>query len=555
MNYHFKVDSVSAGRRNIYSDNEIELPVHGIVCITGNNGSGKTTLLNHIFYNNPDTIALIAQENDLIFNELSVPENIMLFNRNEEMLNSLAGQLNMTSLLNRKSEFLSGGEKRIVAVLRMFFVEKDIIFLDEPTNDLDYVTVDLICKMIKKLSEKKSIVIVTHDSRLLSFSDAVYRLENGILSPACHETEGEYLKPDKKEVKSDIKHFFDPDIAGLLFFFLILLSTVITGFFLLNNSKNHFVQLEENQTNIASMFYSGTESMLNNGYIPLAAYIDYTGDMNIDYFKKYQKHLEESLSCGGTLNMFFDENLGEEVYPVMITDLSSNQKHNIMNEYISERNQETVTRVIPAGISLFDGIMEISETDGSETKEKINIEKYMDIADTVIGGDSANQPVLYYVVNINKDQLSKLEGNYYIKNNLTVKIQKDIKLIENVLNGTKLLAVLLSSSIFLYFVYNSVMMKHYRKHVSVFRNMGIDYESLLKTFISRRGMLMIKLIVTLSCALVCFVPGIFDSEIKLLYNALSCICVASGIPVVLMTHCIMKRFVEKIYTFGGIYDN
>ena len=337
MCYHFEINSVNIGKRNIYRDNTIVLPAHGITCISGNNGSGKTTLLNHIFYNNPETIALIAQENDLIFSELNVSENIMLFNKNEELLNSLLQQLNMNSLLNRESRFLSGGEKRLIAVLRMFFVENDIIFLDEPTNDLDYMTVDLICKMIKKLSEKKSILIVTHDSRILSLSNNEYHFKNGEIYSNGDKIECEQKKIEKKEVRSSINRFFKFDITGLFLFFLILISIIITGLFLLNKKKSNFIKLDEQQSNIASMFYASPDSLLNNGYIPLKSYLEYSGEMNIEYLKNYQKNLKESLSSGGTLNMFLNEKMGEKVIPVIIIDVSTNQKYNVMDMYISEK--------------------------------------------------------------------------------------------------------------------------------------------------------------------------------------------------------------------------
>ena len=204
---------------------------------------------------------------------------------------------------------------------------------------------------------------------------------------------------------------------------------------------------------------------------------------------------------------------------------------------------------------MFDGISDFSEVDGSEIKEPIDLKKYVEVVDVIMGEDSAKQPVLYSIVEMNEDQIRNLEGNYYIKNGLTVQIQKDVILIQCVLNGAKLLAVLLCSSIFLYSVYNNIMMKNYRKHISIFRNMGISYEALMNSLIQKRGMLKIKIISSLFCAAACLILGINDPARKIIYYSLSCICVFVGIPVVLITYGIIKRYVEKIYTFGGIYDN
>ena len=78
---------------------------------------------------------------------------------------------------------LSGGERQRVAIARAFMNESDIILADEPTASLDsnraFEVVQLIAKEVK--NRNKAAVMVTHDERMLSYCDKVYRMEDGEL--------------------------------------------------------------------------------------------------------------------------------------------------------------------------------------------------------------------------------------------------------------------------------------------------------------------------------------------------------------------------------------
>ena len=79
---------------------------------------------------------------------------------------------------------LSGGERQRTAIARAFINTPNIILADEPTANLDtkraHEVVSLIAKQVK--SRNKAAIMVTHDERMLSYCDRVYRIEDGILS-------------------------------------------------------------------------------------------------------------------------------------------------------------------------------------------------------------------------------------------------------------------------------------------------------------------------------------------------------------------------------------
>ena len=78
---------------------------------------------------------------------------------------------------------LSGGEQQRVAIARAIVSRPDILILDEPTASLDGDTGRNIVSFVRSniLSDKRCIVIVTHDSRIYEFADRIMRMEDGRL--------------------------------------------------------------------------------------------------------------------------------------------------------------------------------------------------------------------------------------------------------------------------------------------------------------------------------------------------------------------------------------
>ncbi len=229
MNYRFSVEPVTLDRKQLYPETELLIPVHSITLIIGSNGCGKTTLLNQILYQNPGAIAMIAQENDLIFHDLTVRNNIMIFQEDEALLSGLLARFGIGYLLHRDPKQLSGGEKRMIALLRMFFVSQEIIFLDEPTNDLDYRTVDTVKTIIAELRTRKTLLIVTHDDRLMPLADRTYRFQNGTLQCGSDMKDTETAAIPRSQFTGRAGELIRTDAAGLLLFLFVIISVLCSG--------------------------------------------------------------------------------------------------------------------------------------------------------------------------------------------------------------------------------------------------------------------------------------------------------------------------------------
>ena len=155
------------------------------VGIVGKNGAGKSTFLNIITGNFTSEMVStdprnVAEGQGLMTGIIERGESLkigyyhqsgMSFNPNDTVLDIV----NDTWLLNRflfphemlnnKIEKLSGGEKRRLYLLTILMQQPNLLILDEPTNDLDIVTLNILEEYLKEFGG--SLIIVSHDRHFL----------------------------------------------------------------------------------------------------------------------------------------------------------------------------------------------------------------------------------------------------------------------------------------------------------------------------------------------------------------------------------------------------
>ena len=214
-----KVKNLSKSFNNqLVLDNiSIEIKKGDFISIVGPSGAGKTTFLNilgtideydknpktSILFNNIDItnldddklssfrnkeIGFIFQFHQLL-PELTAQENIllpsMIGKRSEkeshENLTKLSSILEINHILNKKPEFISGGEKQRVAVARALINSPSILLADEPTGNLDSKNAEKIQKLFKKINKELNvtIVLVTHNKAFSKIADKCLVLSDG----------------------------------------------------------------------------------------------------------------------------------------------------------------------------------------------------------------------------------------------------------------------------------------------------------------------------------------------------------------------------------------
>ncbi|MDU3831744.1 ABC transporter ATP-binding protein [Gemella haemolysans] len=186
------------------------------IAIIGPSGSGKSTFLTlagglqtpskgQIIINGKDYTNLSEKERSkLRFNDIGFvlqASNLVPFLTAKQQLElvdrinkqkrqklqdqkSLFKELGIDHLENKLPKDLSGGERQRLAIARALYNNPAIILADEPTASLDsdraYEVVDLLSKECKE--KNKSIIMVTHDNRMIEKCDHVYRMKDGILT-------------------------------------------------------------------------------------------------------------------------------------------------------------------------------------------------------------------------------------------------------------------------------------------------------------------------------------------------------------------------------------
>ena len=556
MDYQFSVKKVTLKNRTIYESSEINIPVQGITVIVGRNGCGKTTLINHIMYSNPQQIALIAQENDLIFNDMSIEDNIMLFNPDKNKLLELLKLFGIEYILERNPKHLSGGEKRIIAILRMFFVDKDIVFIDEPTNDLDYCVVEKVKMIILGLAKQKSILIVTHDTRISSLADKMYRISDGRIISDDECKDKEYKEIDMKESNKTIGKLIKMDFVGNLLFALLIFSIICSGFFAIFTDTEKIDYIKDEQTNIASKFYTGLNVMNLNGYIPLEAYKSYEGKIDEDFLNIYYESLKNAGSQGGSLNMYIDKQFGDEVYLAIFFDAITNKKIYVMQDYQKLREIQIGKKPdISRYVSIFDGVSEVAVISQNCIDEPIITNIYYTLEESYIKEYPDYQPVLYIILNMDETQLMSLEGNIFIKNNVTVDICNTINEIKVLINSMVVFGMAMVGSLLLYYLYIFVSLKLYKKHITILRNLGVSVDIVREEMFRKKCTPIVKILIVGCGILVSVISMYFYTEYVLLMSLVACISGVVGMCAIIITRKILFRNINKVYNYGGIYES
>jgi ABC-type lipoprotein export system ATPase subunit len=201
----------------------VQFPEKGMVFLLGKSGSGKSTLLNVCggldaptsgeiivkgrsskdftqsdFDSYRNTfIGFIFQEYNIL-NEFSVEDNIALAlelqgkSKDKQAIAQLLEEVDLTGYAKRKPNTLSGGQKQRIAIARALVKAPEIIMADEPTGALDSATGKQVFDTLKKLSQDKLVIVVSHDRDFAElYGDRVIELKDGKIISDVSKTQEE----------------------------------------------------------------------------------------------------------------------------------------------------------------------------------------------------------------------------------------------------------------------------------------------------------------------------------------------------------------------------
>ncbi|MEO0852461.1 MAG: ATP-binding cassette domain-containing protein [Cyanobacteria bacterium J06648_11] len=210
LNYYYGAGDI---RKQVLFDINLDLPRGQIVIMTGPSGSGKTTLLTlvgglrtlhegHLQVEGRELVGLntnqlvdvrrnigfIFQAHNL-FESLSAAQNVAMA---IELLDSrskrkraveILTQLGLGPRVDYRPKSLSGGQKQRVAIARALVNQPRLILADEPTAALDKDSGREVVNLMQTLTKEQNctILMVTHDNRILDVADRIVNLIDGNL--------------------------------------------------------------------------------------------------------------------------------------------------------------------------------------------------------------------------------------------------------------------------------------------------------------------------------------------------------------------------------------
>lgn len=191
------------------------------IAIVGKNGSGKSTLLK-IFLNQISqdsgiikrgdiTIGYFDQQRKMLDEDKNLIEtfcpnggdHIDVMGRNMHVFGYLKNFLFPKEFLDKKISHLSGGEKNRVALALLFAKKYDCLILDEPTNDLDIATINILEEYLQNFDG--AVIFVSHDRYFVDkISHKLLVFRGGGICEETYMDYTEYLDMQKELAEYDI---------------------------------------------------------------------------------------------------------------------------------------------------------------------------------------------------------------------------------------------------------------------------------------------------------------------------------------------------------------
>ncbi len=201
MKIELKNISKSFNDKEVLKDISYTFTSPNLYCILSPSGEGKSTLLSILGLLDSPSSGELLYDDELVdpkdetnfiskhisftfqdynlFENLTVYENLSLFEADREKLTSLLKEFKLDISLDSKVKYLSGGERQRLSIIRSLLKGGDVFLFDEPSGNLDEVNAYLVFDLIKEVSKTKLCIVVTHNTLLAyQYGDHILKLVN-----------------------------------------------------------------------------------------------------------------------------------------------------------------------------------------------------------------------------------------------------------------------------------------------------------------------------------------------------------------------------------------
>ncbi|HEB7570718.1 TPA: ABC-F family ATP-binding cassette domain-containing protein, partial [Campylobacter coli] len=220
MLFELKNVSKNLGEKALFTDFSSRILQGERIAIVGKNGCGKSTflkiLLGELKQDSGEIkcgeikIGYFDQARSLVNSDKTLLEifcpnggdRVEVRGKNMHVYGYLKNFLFPKEFLDKSVSVLSGGEKNRVALALLFTEEYDVLILDEPTNDLDIATINILEEYL--LSFEGAILLVSHDRYFVDkIATKLYAFESGAKINILHTLYTEYLENEKEMQEFD----------------------------------------------------------------------------------------------------------------------------------------------------------------------------------------------------------------------------------------------------------------------------------------------------------------------------------------------------------------
>ncbi|EJJ3076662.1 ABC-F family ATP-binding cassette domain-containing protein [Campylobacter coli] len=220
MLFELKNVSKNLGEKALFTDFSSRILQGERIVIVGKNGCGKSTflkiLLGELKQDSGEIkrgeikIGYFDQARSLVNSDKTLLEifcpnggdRVEVRGKNMHVYGYLKNFLFPKEFLDKSVSVLSGGEKNRIALALLFTEEYDVLILDEPTNDLDIATINILEEYL--LSFEGAILLVSHDRYFVDkIATKLYAFENGAKINILHTLYTEYLENEKEMQEFD----------------------------------------------------------------------------------------------------------------------------------------------------------------------------------------------------------------------------------------------------------------------------------------------------------------------------------------------------------------
>ncbi|BET96876.1 ABC transporter ATP-binding protein [Xenorhabdus taiwanensis] len=201
-------------RDTLFRDMNISIQKGERILIVGDNGQGKSTIFDIVtgltplnvnegyvsifgeVLDNPDSqrwlqkFGVMSQQTQIIKGTLY--DNLHIANTEstrEEMIsalikaggNELLGKLKdgLDSYIDEKGSSLSGGERQVIGLARLYLRTPEILLFDEPTTYLDNSKINSFAESLNNIVRGKTVLMISHDPRVFRLAERVIRIDKG----------------------------------------------------------------------------------------------------------------------------------------------------------------------------------------------------------------------------------------------------------------------------------------------------------------------------------------------------------------------------------------